>query len=120
MRWIRLDVAWEESDWLQDLDRATAACWPRLLCMVKRDGVRGHLTRPSTKRLVRKWGISAQQIESLEAAAITDEALAIEDGEWVVLNWKKYQDYDPTNAERQKRFRDQKKGLRVVNGGNSE
>jgi hypothetical protein len=116
-RWIRLDVTWEESDWLQDLDRATAACWPRLLCMVKRDGVRGECRRPSTRRLMTLWDISAAQIASLEAAAQNDGALAIEDGQWRVLNWDKYQEIDPTNSERQRRWRERQQSaerLRVV------
>lgn len=118
-RWIRLDVLWEESEWLHELDGTASGCWPRLLCMVKRDGVAGECRRPSTRRLSEMWRVPATAIQSLESAAIVAGALKIEDGGWVVVKWAEYQDYDPTNAERQRRFRAKHgnaSSLKVVNG----
>lgn len=123
MRWIRLEVTWEESEWLENLDGPTRACWPRLLCIVKRDGVRGRCRRPSTRKLAERWGVTPRDVEALEAAAIADEALDIKDGCWVVLNWSKYQEPDPTAAERKRRQRERERianGLTVIEGGRDE
>ena len=110
-RWIRLDVSWEDSEWLDALDGTAAGCWPRMLCLVKRDGVRGRVKRPAFSVLARRWRVPVEAIAALEDAAIADRALAIEDGDWVVLNWPEYNDYDKTGADRQRRYRETKHRL---------
>jgi len=110
-RWIRLDVAWEESEWLDVLDGEARGCWPRLLCLVKRDGVKGRTKRPSLRVLARRWSVPMQAIEAMEEAALegTEDnppALELEGGDWIVTGWDRYQD-DPTAAERKQRQRDQ-------------
>jgi hypothetical protein len=116
-RWIRLDVLWEESEWLQELDGTAAGCWPRLLCMVKRDGVDGTVKRPSTKRLAQLWRVPMAAITAMEHAAVVSDALRIEDGDWTVINWNKYQMVDETAAERKRAQRErERKGLKVIQG----
>jgi hypothetical protein len=103
-RWIRLDVGWEDS-WLEDLSGAAAGCWPRLLCWVKRDGVRGKCKRPRTETLARRWRVQPADVLELERAAQQDGALVMHNDHWTVVNWEEYQG-DPTAAERKRRERD--------------
>lgn len=105
-RWLRLDVTWEESAWLDALPGESAGCWPRVLCVVKRDGVMGRCKSPSTEVLARKWRVSERAITALLDAAVQDGALSVEGGEWVVTNWATYQEADRTRNERQRRYRE--------------
>ncbi len=105
-RWLRLDVTWEESAWLDALPGEAAGCWPRVLCVVKRDGVMGRCKAPSTEVLARKWRVSERAITALLDAAAQDGALKILDGEWVVTNWAVYQEVDRTRNERQRKHRE--------------
>lgn len=104
-RWIRLDVSWEDSSWLDALSGAAAGCWPRLLCTVKRDGAGGRCKRMPPAVAARRWRVTPIDVEELERAAVADDALLIENGEWVIVNWAEYQEPDHTAAERQRRFR---------------
>jgi len=110
-RWIRLDATWEDSEWLDALDGTAAGCWPRLLCWVKRDGIKGRCKRPTHAVLARRWRVPQEAVAALEAAAIEDGALKIEGGDWVVTGWTEYQDVDPTTNERSKRYRESKSRL---------
>jgi len=110
-RWLRLDVAWEDSEWLDDIDGTASGSWPRILSLVKRDGVGGRCKRPSLKVMARKWRVPVGSIEELEEAAIKDGALVVEDGDWVVMNWEEYQGADSTAAARKKRQRDRESRL---------
>lgn len=107
-RWIRLDVTWEDSAWLDALSGEAAGCWPRLLCSVKRDGVGGRCKRPTPAVIARRWRVSVEAVEALEHAAIEDGALRIEDGDWIVCAWADYQERDPNAAERMRRYRAEK------------
>ena len=113
-RWIRLDVGWEDSEWLHNLDGDAAGCWPRLLCLVKRDGVRGRLRRPSNLRvLAHQWRVPVETVEAMEQAALegaddNPPALELDDGNWVVTAWARYQE-DPTAKERMRRMRRRQK-----------
>jgi hypothetical protein len=110
-RWIRLDVSWEDSPWLDALDGAAAGCWPRLLCLVKRDGLRGRCKRPDPGVIARRWRVTRDAVTALEDAAVQDGALTIENGEWVVTAWSTYQEPDATAAVRQRRHRADKSRL---------
>jgi hypothetical protein len=110
-RWIRLDVGWEDSAWLDALDGTASGCWPRLLCWVKRDGIRGRVKRPHPGVAARRWRVPESAVAALEDAAISSEALAIEDGQWIVLKWKEFQEPDATTNERSKRYRQSKHRL---------
>ena len=107
-RWIRLDVSWDESDWLFDLSGAAAGCWPRLLCMIKRDGVRGQCKAPSLRVLASKWRVAVTEVEELIDAAVDDGALEVtEDDEWIVTGWEEHQG-DPAGKDRTRRHREKK------------
>lgn len=110
-RWIRLDVGWEDSAWLDALDGISAGCWPRLLCWVKRDGIRGRVKRPSLDVAARRWRVPPSAIAGLEAAAINASALVVDGDDWVVVEWARYQEHDGTSAERSKRYRQSKSRL---------
>lgn len=104
-RWLRLDMDWEDSPWLDALDGTSAGCWPRVLCWVKRSGSAGRCRRPDTGVLARRWRVSVEAVDSLLAAALLDGALRIEADEWVLVNWAAYQEVDSTAAERKRRQR---------------
>lgn len=112
-RWLRLDAAWEDSEWLDELDGVASGSWPRILSYVKTHGIRGICKRPSLRVLARKWRVPAESIEALEDAAVADGALAIEDDEWIVTNWSKYQPSDPKAADRKRRQRERREKSRM-------
>jgi len=105
-RWLRLDVAWEDSEWLDDIDGTASGSWPRILSLVKRDGVGGRCKRPSLKVMARKWRVPVESIKELEEAAVKDGALVVDGGDWIVVKWEEYQGADSTAAARKKRQRD--------------
>lgn len=104
-RWIRLDVDWEKSAWLDALPGQAAGCWPRLLCWVKQSGKGGRCKAPDSRVLARHWRVARQAVDELIEAAIKDGALEASNGEFVVVNWAQYQEPDPTAAERKRRQR---------------
>lgn len=113
-RWIRLDVEWEESAWLDALSGQAAGCWPRLLCWVKLRGKRGRCRAPDPSVLARRWRVPRQAVDELVRAAIQDGALEADGDEIVVVNWAEYQEPDPTAAERKRRQRERE--LAMSNG----
>lgn len=104
-RWIRLDVEWEESAWLDGLPGQSAGCWPRLLCWVKLRGKKGRCKAPDHSVLARRWRVPRQAVDELIEAALKDEAIEIEGDELVVTNWPEYQEVDATAAARKRRQR---------------
>lgn len=108
MRWIRLEVAFDET-WLFPLPPAAQLGWIKLLCTAKRDGVRGVLKSIAPAVASRKWNIAVEDVERLYQAATADGALVIEGDEMRVTNWLKYQPLDKTAAQRQAKHRDTKK-----------
>lgn len=107
-RWIRLDVDWEEVEWLDDLDGTAAGCWPRLMCLVKSQGSKGRCRRVSPKILARKWRVPVEAVEALEAAALAvdGDGLILDGSDWVVVRWDDTQKIDRTATERQRRRRE--------------
>lgn len=111
-RWIRLDTTWDQSEWLVELTPAQRLCWVALLCYVKAHGIDGMVKRVSPALFAQRYvtGVTRNDVTVFEEAAILGGALAIEDGQWVVTGWKKYQG-DPTAPERMKRYRAEKSRL---------
>lgn len=105
-RWIRLDADWEDSPWLDALSGEAAGCWPRILCLVKRSGVKGRLRAPDHGVLARRWRVSRESVGELVDAATADGALILTDGDWLITGWSTYQ--DPTARERKQRERERK------------
>jgi hypothetical protein len=110
-RWVRLDVCWEDADWLDALDGTAAGCWPRVMCLVKRDGVRGACKRPSLAVVARRWRVPIEAVQALEEAAIAAGALERTDDEWRITTWDDIQPSDATAAERMRRHRKERSRL---------
>ena len=116
-RWIRLDTTWSQSEWLAELEPEHRLVWIELLCYAKAHGTDGNV-KVSNVALQRVTGVTRYAVDKLVTAAIEHGALETVDGMWVITEWKTYQG-DPTNKTRQKRYRDNAKGLTptVTNGG---
>jgi hypothetical protein len=108
MRWIRLEVAFDET-WLFPLTPASQLAWVKLLCTAKRDGVRGVLKYLSPAVASRKWSIPESDVQAMYDAAIQDEAIEVTVDHIKVCNWLQYQPLDKTAAQRQKKHRDTSK-----------
>ena len=104
-RWLRLNANWMRSTWLFVLSAEARLAWVQLLCYVKAEGRAG--TAPTIDPLVfsRLNFIGEESVSQMLHAAKADGALTEENGAWTITNWKDYQEADPTNAERQRRFK---------------
>lgn len=110
-RWIRLDVDWEDSPWLDALDGIAAGYWPRILCLMKRSGVGGAMRSPDLGVLARRWRVPIEALAALVAAAEADGALVATETGWAIPKWDDYQKPDLTAADRMKRYRKDKSRL---------
>lgn len=108
MRWIRLDISFDDS-WLYCLSAESQLAWIKLLCHVKRDGIKGSAKALGIIVAAKKWGIGEESVAKMLQAGVNDGAIVIEGGQWVIANWREYQDPDPTAAERMKRHRESQK-----------
>lgn len=104
-KWIRLDVEWEESGWLDAMSGQAAGCWPRLLCHVKLRGKKGRCHSPDPSVLARRWRVTRQAVDELIAGAVKDGAVVIHGDELEVTNWTAYQEVDKTAAGRMRKMR---------------
>jgi hypothetical protein len=114
-RWVRLNVVWDGSVWLAALPWPVRAAWPLILCYVKREGREGRVKAPIAQRFAGGHDIPVEVITALSNAAIENGALIVEDGHWIIANWDVYQKPDPTNAERQKRYKQAHAGSNANN-----
>lgn len=108
-RWIRLDTSWSSSEWLAALEPIPRLLWPELLCYVKAHGIAGRCRR-GVDALRRVTGVTRNDVTDLETAAIEHGALTLDDGDWVLTGWRKYQG-DDTAPERMRRHREASKQL---------
>ena|SRR3990167_9118431 len=108
MRWLRLDVSWDDSPWLFVLSEGSQLAWIKLLCHVKVWGVGGKCKSLSPIVAAKKWGVGEESVTKMLQAAITDGALLVDGSAWLLVNWDKYQELDPTAAERKRRERARK------------
>lgn len=104
-RWLRIDAAWDESEWLLPLSPAARLAWVRLLCDAKIYGVRGRQRRWKPTVLAHRWRLPVDDISAMIKAAVDDGAVALSDDEYIVVNWSEYQEIDTTATERQRRKR---------------
>lgn len=96
-QWIRLDVDWDASEWLDALPWAARAVWPVVLCHVKVFGNgRGSCKALSAERLARTHDIPVECVRALLDAACSGEspALVITGDRWTVTSWARYQTPD--------------------------
>lgn len=118
MRWIRLDVAFDDCEWLSDLEPAVQLAWIKLLCHMKRDGVKGKCKALPLRIAAKKWGVTAADVDALLTAGIAGDAIAVDGETWEVIGWSKYQaDSDETAKERMQRKRDRDKAGHAVTEG---
>jgi len=113
--WIRLDCKCRDSGWVGDLPVAQWAAWIKLLLETKANGRRGGIIPEShfTKRKLARLGIRAATWQALLVAAEANNALARDNGNMQIVNWGEYQG-DPTNAERQERYREKENDVTEV------
>lgn len=104
-RWIRLDTTWSQSEWLAVLPAASRLAWVELLCYVKAHGYAGAAKRLTPVVAARVTGVTRNDFECMEKAAIEDGALVIDGGEWIVTGWGDRQS-DRTAAERMRKYRE--------------
>ena len=109
VRWIRLDVTWSQSEWLENLPPASQLAWVKLLCFVKSSGVAGSVKRPSNAYLARIWGLSRSSVEVMLAAASHDGAVVFDGADIVITGWGVRQ-IDVKAAVRMKAYRERLKG----------
>lgn len=110
-RWIRLDADWDTSDWLIDLQPGGRLAWIELMCYVKRSGKEGRVKAMTPRAASRLWRIAEDDVIEMLEDATEDGALALDDGDWVLANWRKYQEVDATTKERSRRYRESKSRL---------
>lgn len=108
MRWIRLDVAFDES-WLFALSAGAQLAWVKMLCTVKRDGVKGKMKAISPLVAARKWGVGEEDVVKMLKAGADDGAIVSDGQTWTITNWSRFQESDTTGAERQKKYREKRK-----------
>jgi len=93
VRWIRLNIDFDDSPWLFVLSAESQLAWIKLLCHIKRDGSNGRCKALSPIVAGKKWGVGDEAVTKLLQAAVTDGALSIEDGYWTLVNWSKFQQF---------------------------
>ena len=105
-RWFRLNVDWDDTEWVYLLSPQAQLAWIKLLCLVKRDGRNGAVKALSEAVACSKWRITADNaVSEMLAAAKAQGALIEEDARWRIARWDLYQTVDATRNERQSRFR---------------
>lgn len=106
MRWIRLNIDFDNSSWLFPLSAAAQMAWIKLLCHVKRDGIKGRCKALSPQEAAARFGVTLPDVEQMLNAAAEDQALAVEDGYWTLTGWTEYQEADArgTNHKRKLDF----------------
>lgn len=106
-RWIRLDVGWDLSEWMVELDACARLAWVKLLCWTKVHGKGGRTKALAPTVAARQWGVPTEAVEGMLGAAMSgeDPAVRIEDGDWVVVKWPEYQEPDRTATKRKRKQR---------------
>ncbi len=104
VRWIRLDVTWDQSEWLEELPPSSQLAWVKLLCYVKAFGVAGSVKKPSPASLARKWDLSRSSIEAMLAASFKNGAAVLEGSDLLITGWS-FRQMDPKAAARVKAWR---------------
>lgn len=114
-RWIRVDLDIFNSEWLFVLSAGARLAWVQLLLYTKANGTGGRVKSMRPQVAAHQWMIGDEDVRQMLQAAENDEALVVDDGEWIVMNWSEYQPVDSTGADRQRRFRDSQ-GVTEDNG----
>lgn len=113
-RWFRRNVDMMDSEWLAALPWASRAVWGEILAYVAGLSPSGRCRAPIVKRFAGGRDIPVENVDECIAAAVADGALLIEDGDWIIANWAKYQGGAKSNAERQKEHRERQRATEDV------
>lgn len=120
-RWIRLDVGWDDSEWLLNLTPAAQLAWVKFLCYVKTHGVKGKCRALTPAATAKRFAIPGADVGAMLNAAHADGAIeTTSEGDWVVTNWAEYQETDYTAAERQRRHRKDRSRLSPLRRDNRD
>lgn len=118
-RWLRLNVDWDDSKWVEPLSESGQLAFVKLLCYVKASGTKGRIRSLSVARAASKWSVKPRGVQEMLSAAFDDGAITLDGDDWVLTNWLTYQQEDNSNAERQQRWRNtRKQDNGVLNGDN--
>lgn len=117
MRWIRLDLSWSHSQWLSIMSAESRLAWVELLCYVKGFGTAGRARAMTPDRFARMIYVGEESVRQMLNAAEIHGALTVVENDWVIVKWAKYQG-DETGAERQRRFKENRKAS-SGNAGNA-
>ena len=109
MRWIRLNVSFDDSPWLFVLSAEAQLAWIKLLCYVKRDGVKGQAKVLQPLVAAKRWGVGEESVVKMLQAAAKDGAIISDGVTWTLANWAEYQEQDETARDRMRRWRDRQK-----------
>jgi hypothetical protein len=102
-RWIRINVGWDDTEWIAGLSAEARLSWVMMLCHVKRDGIGGNCKALAYPVAGRKWGVRPESVREMIEAARIDGAVYEADGEWTVTAWAKYQPDNSTERVRKHR-----------------
>lgn len=112
MSWIRLDDALFQDDWYNGLSDPSKLAWIHLLLLANRN--RGTFRKSSPKLLAKNINLNENSVaEMLKSALENGKILLIDPKTYAIKSWRKYQP-DPTNSERQKRFREKQSNGQVT------
>lgn len=107
-KYLQLNCNWMESEWLFPLSDGARLAFVQLLTYIKAHGFNGRAKAKAVAIFAVQNRISEASVKELLDAAKADGALVEEDGLWILTGWAKHQG-DSTNAERQARFRENRK-----------
>jgi hypothetical protein len=113
-RWLRLNMDYADSPWLDALPGDTRRIWPDLLCWAKAKGTGGVCRAPDLVVLSKRIDAPKERIASLIHAAVQDGALEVTKEQWTFTNWTKWNPYDATATERKRKQRAKGKGDNTV------
>lgn len=107
MRWFRMDATMPLNAKVGELSdgdfRALVALWS--FCSRKRNG--GHFSAQELRHVVYTSPKGARHVKPAQLERFCEVSLVVSDGDaYKVNDWDVYQPTDPTGAERQKRWRD--------------
>jgi hypothetical protein len=100
--WLRLDVDFDESEWIAFLPKLSQFAWVDLLRHVKKLSSRqGKVKLRSVAVWAKAWGYdSPEPLQKMLAAAQKDGAISIEGEDLTVNNWHRYQEPSTNRAEK--------------------
>lgn len=109
MSWLRLDDGFAQHPKVADLTDREFRAWVKLLLYCARYRTEGDVTEAALREL----GVGKAARDTFVSVGLLD----VEETEWHVHDWSSYNPSDPTNADRQARFRAKRRQKR--NGGSN-